>query len=233
LLTNLEFKPVTKDRLFYNRFQYCLGFYLNEATCLRELDHAKIDDLIKRRKQWQEVAQQRWINGRQNTTILSRRWSDITETTVMNLHSMADMLLKSTVDYKLVVSVHQGYVYSNDLMLLSQLDSMPELTWKTRTQAQVDRPQNTIRLKKSNYNFRSYFRPLHLSTEQKQQLTNFLKTQQNFVRTSPAMNQWLLDSFTRLQDYYFVDHDSEQWLTLISLVTPGLIRKTMQILVDK
>ena len=233
MLTNLEFKPVTKDRLFYNRFQYCLGFYLNEATCLRELDHAKIDDLIKRRKQWQEVAQQRWINGRQNTTILSRRWSDITETTVMNLHSMADMLLKSTVDYKLVVSVHQGYVYSNDLMLLSQLDSMPELTWKTRTQAQVDRPQNTIRLKKSNYNFRSYFRPLHLSTEQKQQLTNFLKTQQNFVRTSPAMNQWLLDSFTRLQDYYFVDHDSEQWLTLISLVTPGLIRKTMQILVDK
>lgn len=233
MLTNLEFKPVTKDRLFYNRFQYCLGFYLNEATCLRELDHAKIDDLIKRRKQWQEVAQQRWINGRQNTTILSRRWSDITETTVMNLHSMADMLLKSTVDYKLVVSVHQGYVYSNDLMLLSQLDSMPELTWKTRTQAQVDRPQNTIRLKKSNYNFRSYFRPLHLSTEQKQQLTNFLKTQQNFVRTSPAMNQWLSDPFTRLQDYYFVDHDSEQWLTLISLVTPGLIRKTMQILVDK
>jgi hypothetical protein len=200
---------------------------------LRELDHAKIDDVIHRRKQWQEVAQQRWINGRQNTTILSRRWKDITEKTVTDLHSVADVLLTNTAEFKLVVSVHQGYVYTNDLALLTKLDGMPELTFKTRTQAQVDRPQNTIRLKKSNYNFRSYFRARHLSAQEKQQLVNFLNTQQDFVRTSPAMVQWINDPFNRLQDYYFVDHDSQQWLTLISLVLPGIIRKTMQILTDK
>jgi hypothetical protein len=233
LPTNLEFKSVIKDRLFYSRFQYCLGFNLDEATCLRELDHAKIDDLIHRRKQWQEVAQQRWINGRQNTTILSRRWKEITANTVTDLHSVADVLLTSTAEFKLVVSVHQGYVYSNDLALLAKLDDMPELTCKTRTQARVDRPENTIRLKKSNYNFRSYFRTRHLSAQEKQQLVNFLNTQQDFVRTSPAMNQWVQEPFSRLQDYYFVDHDSQQWLTLISLVSPGLIRKTMQILTDK
>jgi hypothetical protein len=230
---NLEFKSVTKDRLFYSRFQYCLGFNLDEATCLRELDHAMIDDLIQRRKQWQEVAQQRWINGRQNTTILSRRWKAITEKTVTDLHTVADVLLTSTAEFKLVVSVHQGYVYTNDLTLLTKLDGMSELTFKTRTQAQVDRPQNTIRLKKSNYNFRSYFRARHLSAQEKQQLVGFLKTQQDFVRTSPAMIQWTKDPFNRLQDYYFVDHDSQQWLTLISLVSPGIIRKTIQILTDK
>ena len=231
--TNPEFKSVTKDRLFYSRFQYCLGFSLDEATCLRELDHAKIDDLIHRRKQWQEIAQQRWIKGRQNTTILSRRWKDITEKTVTDLHSVADVLLTSTAEFKLVVSVHQGYVYTNDLALLTKLDGMTELTCKTHTQAQVDRPENTIRLNKSNYNFRSYFRTRHLSAQEKQQLVNFLNTQQDFVRTSPAMNQWVQEPFTRLQDYYFVDHDSRQWLTLISLVCPGIIRKTMQILTDK
>jgi hypothetical protein len=224
---------VAKDRLFYGRFQYCLGFSLDEATCLRELDHANIDELIQRRKQWQEVTQQRWINGRQNTTILSRRWKEITEKTVADLHSVADVLLASAADFKLVVSVHLGHVYTNDLALLAKLDCMPELTCKTRTQAQIDRPQNTIRLKKSNYNFRSYFKTLHLSAQEKQQLVNFLKTQQDFVRTSPSMNQWIKEPFTRLQDYYFVDHDSEQWLTLISLVYPGIIRKTMQILADK
>jgi hypothetical protein len=224
---------VIKDRLFYSRFQYCLGFNLDEATCLRELDHANIDDLIQRRKQWQEVTQQRWINGRQNTTILSRRWKEITEKTVTDLHSVADVLLTSTVDFKLVVSVHQGYVYTNDLGLLAKLDLMSELTCKTRTQAQVDRPENTIRLKKSNHDFRSYFRTLHLSAQEKQQLVNFLKTQQDFVRISPSMTQWIKEPFTRLQDYYFVDHASTQWLTLISLVSPGLIRKTMQILADK
>ena len=231
--TNLEFQSVTKDRLFYSQFQYCLGFSLDEATCLRELDHAKIDDLIHRRKQWQEVAQQRWIKGRQNTTILRRRWKDITEKTVTDLHSVADVLLTSTTEFKLVVSVHQGYVYTNDLALLTKLDDMPELTCKTHTQAQVDRPENTIRLKKSNYNFRSYFRTRHLSAQEKQQLVNFLNTQQDFVRTSPAMMKWVQEPFTRLQDYYFVDHDSLQWLTLVSLVSPGLIRKTMQILTDK
>jgi hypothetical protein len=224
---------VTKDRLFYSRFQYCLGFNLDEATCLRELDHANIDELIQRRKQWQEVTQQRWINGRQNTTILSRRWKEITEKTVTDLHTVADVLLTSTADFKLVVSVHQGHVYTNDLALLAKLDCMTELTCKTRTQAQIDRPQNTIRLKKSNYNFRSYFKTLHLSAQEKQQLVNFLKTQQDFVRTSPSMTQWVKESFNRLQDYYFVDHDSQQWLTLISLVYPGIIRKTMQILADK
>ena len=233
MLTDLEFKSVTKDRLFYSRFQYCLGFSLDEATCLRELDHANIDNLIQRRKQWQEVTQQRWINGRQNTTILSRRWKDITEKTVTDLHSVAEVLLTSTADFKLVVSVHQGYVYTNDLSLLTKLDHMPELTCKTRTQAQIDRPQNTIKLKKSNHNFRSYFRTLHLSEQEKQQLVNFLKTQQDFVRISPSMAQWIQEPFNRLQDYYFVDHDSTQWLTLIGLVSPGLIRKTMQILADK
>jgi hypothetical protein len=189
--------------------------------------------LIHRRKQWQEVAQQRWIKGRQNTTILRRRWKDITEKTVTDLHSVADVLLTSTTEFKLVVSVHQGYVYTNDLALLTKLDDMPELTCKTHTQAQVDRPENTIRLKKSNYNFRSYFRTRHLSAQEKQQLVNFLNTQQDFVRTSPAMMKWVQEPFTRLQDYYFVDHDSLQWLTLVSLVSPGLIRKTMQILTDK
>jgi hypothetical protein len=146
---------------------------------------------------------------------------------------VADVLLTSTTEFKLVVSVHQGYVYTNDLALLTKLDDMPELTCKTHTQAQIDRPENTIRLKKSNYNFRSYFRTRHLSAQEKQQLENFLNTQQDFVRTSPAMNQWIQEPFNRLQDYYFVDHDSLQWLTLVSLVLPGIIRKTMQILTDK
>ena len=222
-----------KDRLFYNRFQYCLGFYLDEATCLRELDHNKIDDVITRRKQWQEIAQQRWINGRQNTTILSRRWNEITEKTVADLHTVADVLLKNTADFKLVVSVHQGYVYTNDLDLLQQLNEMPELTFPTLTQAQIDRPENSVKLKKSKYKLRSYFKTLNLSSQEKDTLANFLKAQQDFVRTSPAMIQWLAVPFTRTQDYYFIDHDSETWLTMLALVRPGLIRKTMQILADK
>lgn len=224
---------MTKDRLYYNRFHYCLGFYLDEVNCLRMLDHAKIDDTIQRRKQWQEVAQQRWINGRQNSTILTRRWRDITDKTVADLHELAEVLLSNSADFKLVVTVHQAHVYSNDLDLLAKLDAMPQLTYKTHTQAQIDRPQNTVKLKKSKFKFRSYFKTTNLTAQDKDTLCNFLSGQDSFVRISPAMKQWLWQPFPRVQDYYFVDHDSEQWLTMLMLVRPGLIRKTMQILTDK
>lgn len=233
MLTNPKFKPVVKDRLFYNRFTYCLGFYLAEATCLRELDHAGIDDVIRRRKQWREIAQQRWNNGRQNSIILARNWREITEKTVTDLHLVANVLLASTAEFKLVTSLNQCYIYTNDLDLLTQLDGLPELSNKTHNQAQIGRPRDTIRLKKSDYCFRSYFRTMNLTAQEKQMLINFLEAQTDFVRVSPSMNEWLMDSFCRLQDYYFVDYDSEQWLTLLNLVRPGLIRKTMQILTDK
>jgi hypothetical protein len=67
------FKTVAKDRLFYDQFEYCIGFHLDEVSALRELDHVRIDDLIQRRKAWREVAQQRWINGKQkHGTIMTR-----------------------------------------------------------------------------------------------------------------------------------------------------------------
>jgi hypothetical protein len=83
-LTSPKFKPVRKDRLFYDQFEYCIGFRLDEVSCLRVLDHAHIDDMIERRKQWREIAQQRWVTGRQkHGIIMSRRWKDITENTTL------------------------------------------------------------------------------------------------------------------------------------------------------
>jgi hypothetical protein len=30
-------------------------------------------------------------------------------------------------------------------------------------------------------------------------------------------------------DHYFIDYNDEQWLTMLSLIRPGLIRQTQQI----
>lgn len=233
-LTNLKFKSVKKDRKFYDRFDYCLGFYLDEVNCLRTLDHANIDDMIERRKQWREIAQQRWKNGSRNFgTIMGRRWKEITEKTADDLHVLAEFLLTTTAEFKLVVSINQGYVYTNHLPLLTQLDKLPELTYKTYTQAVIVRPKNTIQLKKPKYKFRTYFTMSKLSAQQKQNVEDFLITQSQFVRLSPALQRWIDQPFNRLQDYFFVDHDTETWLTMLSLVQPGIIRKTMHIIPAK
>ena len=231
---NQKFKPVVKDRLYYDRFVYCIGFHLDEVNCLRLLDHDKIDQFIERRQVWREIAQQRWVNGQQNkSTILAHRWKTITEKTVKDLHGLAEVLLTTKVDFKLVVTVNQGYIYFNDLTFIDQIDQLPQLTHKDYSQAKIDRPKNTIRLKNSSYQYRSYFKITKLSPEKKTALTNFLQNQQQNVRLSPSLVKWISHPFTRTQDYFFIDYNTESWLTMLGLVHPGIIRKTLEIIPAK
>jgi hypothetical protein len=228
------FKTVAKDRLFYDQFEYCIGFQLAEISALRDLDHACIDDVIERRKQWREMAQQRWINGKQkHGTIMSRSWRDITDQTQADLHSLADVLLTTVASYKLVVSVDQGYVYTTDLALINQLDNMSELSHKTYTQARIIRPKNTIQLKNPGHEYRTYFCATKLSAQGKQVLIDFLQNQQSHIRMSPSLKKWINDPFLRTQDYFFVDYNSASWLSMLGLVQSGIIRKTLQIITAK
>lgn len=225
---------MVKDRLFYSRFKYVMNFELDEVNCLRTLDHDHIDSMMKKRRQWIEIAQQRWLNGKQNMgTIMSRGHRLITDHTVKNLHTLAESLLTTDVEFKLVVSLNQGWIYANDTALFDQLDQLPILQYKTYSEVQVDRPRDTVKLKNSKHKFRSYFRFTKLTVSEKDTLTDFLSTQQSFVRLSPSLKEWLGHPFNRVQDYFFVDYDTASWLTMLSLVRPGMIRKTMQIIPAK
>ena len=229
-----KFNQIKKDRLFYDKFEYSIGFYLDEASCLRMLDHIRIDDMIERRKQWREIAQQRWVNGKQNHgIILRRRWRAITEKTVEDLHTVAEMLMQNASEFKLVVSINQCHVYTNDLALIDQLDDLKCVNFKTHNQACITRARDTVKLKDPRHKLRSYFKLCKISNEQKDHLMDFLYNQRDQVRVSPALQRWIDQPFTRTQDYYFVDHDSQTWLTMLNLVCPGIVRKTMHIIPAK
>jgi hypothetical protein len=209
---------------------------MDEASALRDLSHEEIDRTIERRREWRSIAMQRWhktgqILGKQHN-ILGQRRKDITDTTVKNLHTLAEVLLTTSTDFKLVVSANQGHVYTNDLALIDQLDQLNGLEHKSYSQANITRPRNTIQLKNPRHQFRSYFKIIKLTTEQKTHLTGFLLNQQT-VRLSPALDEWIVGPFNRTQDYFFVDHDEMSWLTMLGLVRPSLIRKTMQIIPTK
>lgn len=209
-----------------------MGFHLAEVNCLRCLDHDSINDMIQRRRTWREIAHQRW-KGQKAATILGRAYREITDDTVDNLHALAEMLLTAPKEFKLVVSVNEAHVYTNDLLLINRLDRMPMLRFKTFAQAQVTRPKNTVALKNPKHQFRSYFKLRNLTAQQKDQLEAFLLNHQGHVRVSPALGEWLAIPYHRIQDYFFVDHDTQSWLTMLNLVVPGVIRKTMHIIPDK
>ena len=229
-----KYKSVKKDKLFYDQFEYCIGFFLQEVNCLRILDHASIDDMIQRRKQWREIAQRRWNTGGKNhSTILGRSWQDITEITSKNLHDLAAILLNTNCKFKLVVSINQGYVYTNDQGLIDELDDLAALLYKSYSQSQIDRPKNTIKLKNPKFKFRSYLAPCMLTLQQKEHLQDFLLNQNENAKISPALQRWLDQSFNRVQDYFFIDHNTQSWLTMLALVNPGIVRKTMHIIPAK
>jgi hypothetical protein len=212
---------------------------MDEVSCLRELDHVQIDRMIQRRIEWREISRQRIVGttksgliGKQPYSMISRRHKEITEKTCSDLHQLAEVLLTSTSDFKLVVSVNHAHVYTNDLTLIDQLGDLSGVTQQDYSRAVVCRPRDTIRLKNPRHQFRSYIKRIKLTDEQKTHLKNFLANQPT-VRISPALVTWINGVFHRTEDYFFIDHADMSWLTMLSLVRPGLIRKTMQIIPAK
>ena len=224
--STLKFKPVVKDQLFYNCYEYCFGFTLAEANVLRGLSHDSIDAKLDQRIEWRANARKRWQSSSNGYS-----WNEITDQIREDLHTICNIVTNSTGDCKLVVSTHFGWLYTNDPGLIDHLKQYRCLTNKTYTRAVVNRPKNTVRLKKSPYENRSYFINVKLSTLEKDNLKNFFANQQGHIRTSPSLNDWLNNKpFLRTQDYFFLDYTGEQWLVMLSLIRPGLIRRTLKII---
>lgn len=230
---SLQFRCVDKDRLFYDQFQYAVNFYIEEANCLRDLSHDNIDYKLQRLSMWREIAQKRMGHLFASYPSARRSLNKITPEVRANLHVVATVLLDTSAIYKLVVSVNSGTVYTNDLDLLAQLDQVPCLQHKSYSEARVVRQKDTVRLRASPHRYRSYFRTQQLTPQQKEHLENFLQNQQQLIRIGPALQRWLDLPFNRTQDYFFVDYQKSSWASMLNLVVPGLIRKTMPIIVGK
>jgi hypothetical protein len=187
--------------------------------------------MIERRREWREIALQRWSQANwAGRNILSRRSVAITDATVENLHALADLLITTTADFKLVTSANTAWVYSNNQALLKRLDRLDFLTNKTVSQAVVSRPKNTIKLKNPKHQQRSYFQRVKLTLIEKDYLINFFLSQQDNIRISPALTEFFGSAFLRTQDYFFIDYNEESWLLMLALIRPGLIRKTQSII---
>lgn len=220
-----NFKSIIKDRLFYDRYEYCFCFTLAEANVLRGLKHELIDSRLNQRIEWREMARKRWRKTLDNTV-----WNVITDEIRADLHTVCDVIINSGVDCKIAVSHHVTYLYTNDLPLIDQLRKFRCLSNVHYTRAVVNRPKNTVRLKKSLYTTRSYFNYTKITPQEKENLKNFFTNQKEHIRISPSLHVFLHEKpYQRTMDHYFIDYSDQQWLTMLALIRPGLIRKTLEI----
>jgi hypothetical protein len=213
-----------RSSLYYDQYKWCITINISEAPCLRHLDTNKFERAIINAKYWAE--NDRWTD---------RIWTRTKETA---LRETRDVLLAETTSFKTVVSFNTVCIYTNRRRLADRLVRLGNdgVHMHLVRQAVLTRPANVVQLQESKYAYRTYLRERKYTKDQKDMLANFLHSRRDTLRVSPALDEWTNGTFVGYvrnlsysRSYYFVDHDHPNEGTMLSLVLPGIVRKTMPI----
>ena len=216
--------PILDQRssLYYDQYHWCVNFVITDGHCLRDLDEKKFEQAIKMAKHWSRHYQN------------DKKWESRGIDTA--LRAVRNFLLHSDQSFKTVVSSNFVYVYTNDSEMGQRLyeSGIGGVRLRHIRKAVVSRPNDRVQLRQSQYAYRTYFRERLCDDTQKAMLKNFFESRQGTFRVSPGLQSWLKDTAPRwmnrrIQSYHFVDHDHPNEGTMISLVMPGIVRKTMPI----
>lgn len=208
-----KFKPVSRDRLFFDQYRYCMAFRFPESGRMRVLDHKAISQSVLWASQW---------------SVRQRILSDVD--TIQRMQDLCDLILSIDVPYKRIVYTDWQYFYTNDPEFFQRLERFPGVGYTWHTEAVIDRPRDTVSLRESNYAWRTYFRERSWRNDQVKILGNFLLSRTDQFAITPNWRRRLKNG-AYLTRGFFVDHHNEQDALLINLALPGAVRKTVPIIV--
>ena len=226
-LTDLNHEVKVKrkdtDRLFYDQYHYGIDLRMTDISCMRSLDKLPADyckEITKRfhqRYQWSYP-----YCDREKQIVIDHEKLEL-------LYKLAELLNTHRTEIKLVVSGSYGYVYTNNVpLLLSVISNFPQHVRHLR-HACIVRPKNTVSLRNSPHQYRTYFREKSINQAEKQQLLTFLQNQTEW-RVSKALLKHLTKfSPMVMSRSYFVDHNIESEVLMLNLITPGILQKTMPV----
>ena len=213
-----------RSSLYYDQYEWCITINISEASCLRHLGSAKFESAIRNARYWAE--KDVWTD---------RSWSVTKETA---LRETRDVLVTETHPFKTVVSFNTVCIYTNRRRLADRLVRLGNdgVHMHLVRQAVLTKPANVVQLQESKYAYRTYLRERKYTKDQRDMLANFLHSRRDTLRVSPALDEWANGTFVGYirnlsysRSYYFVDHDHPNEGTMLSLVLPGIVRKTMPI----
>lgn len=211
-----------RDRQYFDRYELAVRFYLQDISALRgTLDHAVISKRLLHRRRWREL-------DRPYSDLVDRG-PTITGEVEQRLLDFATLMRGISVDYRLVVSSNNGYVYTNDAGLISTIEQLPYLAQMGCYRAVVTRPRDAVQLQRPRHQLRTYFNSVEMTEDTKDNLVLFLQAQPD-IRLSPGLVKWFGRDYLRTLEYFFVDHNEPSLLTMMNLIRPGLTRKTMPII---
>ena len=226
------YKVVPDDRssLYYTQYEYCVTLFISDASCLRDLKTVRFEAAIQNAKYWaeQEIVQ--------NRRPVRHPWEGTAKESA--LRETRDILLEQAGTYKAVISYNVLSLYTNNRRLADQFAELgnPGVRLHLVRQAVITRPAGVVQLQESKHGYRTYLRERKYSLDQRNMLLNFLDSREGTLRPCGALMNWLrqqpkyyLANLNYSRSYYFVDHDHPNEGTMLSLVMPGIVRKTLPI----
>lgn len=224
----MKTKIVKRDSLFFESYEYCLRVLIHYAGALRDLKFENLLEDLDRVKSR--------IDYRLNMFSLDHRSQHAYRYTESHqyLSVIVDQLHEIS-DFKLVVGYDTVYIYSNNRRELEAIvEKLPNNgigVFPKMSQARITHAPNTVIVQSSPHKYRSYFKQIVLNDSERDHVRNWLLNQGDAVRLSPGLTAWCnsAENHTRMYGNYFFDHDEPRLLSMFSLVRPGLIKRTKNI----
>ncbi len=160
----LKFDPVSRDRRFYDQYEYGICVSVSEAGCLRAKSHQELDQLISYRNR-----------ARSNFAPLREL---VSQKTRDDLFAVFDKLELVRDRIKLVVSYNIMYIYSNDIPALEHLAGLAQVNFNNAVQSVVNKPRDVVLINNPKFKYRSYFRDKILEPVECERLINFIDSRQ-------------------------------------------------------
>lgn len=227
-------KVITEPRssLYFGQYRYAINWRQDEINCIRSLDHDTMLHTMKCRMHYESRRHVNWQNRGSESYV-----SKFTTKCRSNLEAMRAMLAAESEPFKLVLFTHEATIYTNDITLYDRIWACAWVNHVKVKQADVVLPPDSVVLKDPKFLYRTYFRNCELEPEQKITLSQWLYSQGQEVAASLSLRE--LCKCTRnlrrpwhdnhVFSHFFLDHNSPLYETMLNMVVPGIVRKTVNI----
>ena len=212
----LKFEPTSRDRMFYDKYEYGICIGIHEAGILRAKTLKEFEGAIEYRNYTRSNFSHRNLIDANTRQILLTAWNEL------------DAVRESI---KLIVSFNIMYVYSNNKTILKELANSPTFRFYSAVKSIVDKPRDVILKTDPKFKLRSYFKERNLSDDERNRLLEFIENREDSYGVTPYFKASLSrrHQYHWLQRHQFVEHNDAKDITMLSLVLPGLIRKTVSV----
>ena len=226
--TNSNPRIKFSDRLYFDKYRYCLRLDLPWVECVRHLDHDRIEYLLE---MWDTHA---WYDRKINKggTWKTRHRRTLVLEDKQRLHKLCDWLVERQGMIKQQFVRDKVFIYSNDEGELEELRYMINPEIFLLSEVIIDRPENTVKSRYPGYSVRAYLKSKSMTITEKRNLMKFINDNAWHLRLNVGLERFVSNNSSRLRDYFFIDFQDKRLLSLLELMIPGTIRKTMDIIYE-